>query len=304
MSPEVVFKRPYNTNIDIWSLGILLYELTTGGSPFRAKNLQEITQKFKNHKELYFPDYLSADLKHLISGILKMDSEQRFTIKHILASKWLKKMYISTGYEENHSLNKNGNRLEKPHSTFESKLILKDSKNLKISEVNDFSDKRFLFSPKVSIDLSITKVRRPLFYDNNKKNEVNLNLMGENSAYYNKTEYNKCRNSNNTNVSNASFLNRTTHEISVFKSIDNTKKNRIFVKTDEPSNPGKILKTMENLMSQISITDNKPIKSNINQRTLINKTQNEESLTKKPVKKQGRFLFEEIKYKEKKENIH
>jgi serine/threonine protein kinase len=36
MAPEIIKEKPYNQCIDVWSLGILLYELIHGYSPFRA----------------------------------------------------------------------------------------------------------------------------------------------------------------------------------------------------------------------------------------------------------------------------
>jgi serine/threonine protein kinase len=38
MAPEIIKEMPYDFSIDVWSLGILLYELTHGYSPFRVQN--------------------------------------------------------------------------------------------------------------------------------------------------------------------------------------------------------------------------------------------------------------------------
>jgi serine/threonine protein kinase len=50
MAPEIIKEMPYDKSIDVWSLGILLYELIHGYSPFRADGDQEEehTQIFKN----------------------------------------------------------------------------------------------------------------------------------------------------------------------------------------------------------------------------------------------------------------
>lgn len=300
MSPEVVFKKPYETNIDVWSLGILLYELTIGSSPFRAKNLQEISQKFKNHKELIFPDYLSYDLKNLIVGILKMDPEKRMTIEQILSHKWVKKMYITSGYEEP---NTSKGRLRQIEEKIERKQhILQNTKSINLWDVNDQTDRKFKTIPKNNMEISITKIRKPIFFENKQKNE-------ENSTYVNKTEYNnRFRSSNNTNILNGSFFSRTTHtqDLSVFKSVDNSKKHKIFLQETE-KNSGTVLKTMENLMSQINISENHFSQIKSNQKPMASKThaQIDQNFMKKPEKKKNtRFLFEELRsIKGKKENI-
>ena len=50
MAPEIVKEVPYDLGIDVWSLGILLYELTHGYSPFRAQNdnFDDYNEIFKN----------------------------------------------------------------------------------------------------------------------------------------------------------------------------------------------------------------------------------------------------------------
>jgi serine/threonine protein kinase len=46
MAPEVIREKPYNQSIDVWSLGILLYELLHGYSPFRAQNNNEEEEEY------------------------------------------------------------------------------------------------------------------------------------------------------------------------------------------------------------------------------------------------------------------
>ena len=44
MAPEMINKQPYNDTIDIWGLGILLYELLHGYSPFRGPRPEDISR--------------------------------------------------------------------------------------------------------------------------------------------------------------------------------------------------------------------------------------------------------------------
>ena len=64
MAPEVLFGRKYNHKADVWSLGIVFFELLTGFTPFTGKNREDL----KNNLEeggYKFPKQLNLTLSCL-----------------------------------------------------------------------------------------------------------------------------------------------------------------------------------------------------------------------------------------------
>jgi serine/threonine protein kinase len=45
MAPEIMNKRPYTYKADIWSIGVLIFLLLTGGYPFLASSKPQLTAK-------------------------------------------------------------------------------------------------------------------------------------------------------------------------------------------------------------------------------------------------------------------
>lgn len=68
--PEIVEGDLYDERVDIWSLGVLCYELTTGKAPFEVPNDQEGTYDKICSVEIEYPSHMSTELKDLISRIL------------------------------------------------------------------------------------------------------------------------------------------------------------------------------------------------------------------------------------------
>ncbi len=63
MAPEVALKKEYSRSVDIWSTGIIMYMLLTGGVHpiFTNKDdAESYKDKLRKTKQLHFPSHLSA----------------------------------------------------------------------------------------------------------------------------------------------------------------------------------------------------------------------------------------------------
>ena len=59
MAPEVVSKEPYGVECDWWSLGIVVFEMLTGRTPFGANNRKKMMVRvFTNHGFIVFAFYV------------------------------------------------------------------------------------------------------------------------------------------------------------------------------------------------------------------------------------------------------
>jgi len=76
LAPEVLLGKPYNGNIDWWSLGVVLYELFTGMNPFDAKDFDTVLNNIL-HSHVSVPDYVPSTGKELIEALLQRNPDKR-----------------------------------------------------------------------------------------------------------------------------------------------------------------------------------------------------------------------------------
>jgi serine/threonine protein kinase len=92
-APEIVRDERYSKSVDMWALGCVLYTLLCGFPPFYDESIQTLTQKVaKGEFEFLSPwwDEISPDAKDLISHLLTVDPEERYTIVQFLDHPWIK----------------------------------------------------------------------------------------------------------------------------------------------------------------------------------------------------------------------
>lgn len=92
-APEIVKDERYSKSVDMWALGCVLYTLLCGFPPFYDENIDFLTQKVARGEYTFLSpwwDEISVSAKDLISHLLEVDPEKRYTIQEFLAHPWIK----------------------------------------------------------------------------------------------------------------------------------------------------------------------------------------------------------------------
>ena len=95
VAPEVLLRTPYNKEVDIWSMGVILFYILSGSLPFKGDKEEVIAEKIVND-DLEFCgeewEVRSKGVKELITSCLKKEPEDRITIDDFLEHPWFKKI--------------------------------------------------------------------------------------------------------------------------------------------------------------------------------------------------------------------
>jgi len=94
VAPDVLLGAGYGPEVDMWSVGVLLYVLLSGRLPFAADSDAELFRLIIAGNLVWKTpqfDTVSAEAKDLILKLINVDSEGRWSAKQVLEHPWVKK---------------------------------------------------------------------------------------------------------------------------------------------------------------------------------------------------------------------
>eukprot|EP00698_Gefionella_okellyi_P005493 TRINITY_DN15021_c0_g1_i1.p1 TRINITY_DN15021_c0_g1~~TRINITY_DN15021_c0_g1_i1.p1 ORF type:complete len:409 (-),score=76.44 TRINITY_DN15021_c0_g1_i1:46-1272(-) len=89
LSPEIWKNRPYDCKSDVWSLGVILYELMALRLPFEAQTPDQLARKVIRGEYSPLPPMYSKELTSLVSRMLQVDPDRRIAMEEVLANSTL-----------------------------------------------------------------------------------------------------------------------------------------------------------------------------------------------------------------------
>jgi len=92
VAPEILRGDPYGAEVDIWSMGVIIYVLLAGYPPFYDEDQKKLFKKIKEGKYYFHDDYwssVSPEAMDLIRKMLCVKQTERWTARQLLTHPWI-----------------------------------------------------------------------------------------------------------------------------------------------------------------------------------------------------------------------
>ena len=89
LAPEMIKEIGHNEHLDIWCIGVLLFELLTGTVPFKGRDIDSLNNNILSLK-IVWPRDINNTAKNLISKILKTEPGERISLEDMLKHPFFK----------------------------------------------------------------------------------------------------------------------------------------------------------------------------------------------------------------------
>ena len=216
MSPELVNHQVYGKEIDTWSLGILLYEMIHGYSPFKPNKNQfapvDVMENIINHN-ITFKEQVSERCKKLIYGLLDSNINNRYTVEDIFNSEFVKY------YEE---IEKNKNKFSYNNYNQKNNQINNIIYSSQIEMNNNINIHMSMDYNNYIYNIQIPQKNNSYDFINHNQTGSNVNIQKVNKGLY--ENYIKSANNNK----NYFFNNTSFRESNAFQSSSNFNDNLLY----------------------------------------------------------------------------
>jgi len=98
VAPEILRQEKYDSQVDMWSLGVILYTMLCGYPPFIENNLPTLYRTIKSGKVKFEKRYwknISLEARDCVCGLLTVDASKRLNPVQLLQHKWLNLTTVS-----------------------------------------------------------------------------------------------------------------------------------------------------------------------------------------------------------------
>ena len=138
MAPEILLGEEYTNKADLWSVGVILYEMLCGERPF--KNITDITalqRKVKNEPIRFRSDInISKSCRHLLKELLQKDYRKRISFDDFFNHEWFSIDWNKPIQEE---LKLEDNTYVKKTST--QPIAIPNRRNSRMNVINNYVDR-------------------------------------------------------------------------------------------------------------------------------------------------------------------
>ena len=172
LSPEIIKKQPYSFDADIWSLGVLLYEMCCLKPPFDSDSLSGLALSIISGKYEPLPIHYSDNIKELVRELLSVDPQARPSINQLLRRPFIhsqiKKLLDQTIYNREFAHTIIHGKVF--GETLEKEFIKDNNINFRINSTLDYTAKPYGFNTNKSTK-RVSSKKRTILYDQDSLSE-------------------------------------------------------------------------------------------------------------------------------------
>ena len=187
LAPEMITKSGHNESVDIWALGVLLFEMLTGRTPFNFTG--DRIQLFNNIKTLriVWTDDFPQLAKDLVGKILRLNPKDRLTLDEIINHQWfrdvpiIKPVLTPIIYNERQKLEshliQSIPEFDKERNIMNKSTMVNNKPQNKVTRIISHNENPI---KEANIQQEIKNINQNILtngYYNNNTNDININLI-------------------------------------------------------------------------------------------------------------------------------